>query len=1250
MLSWNERREKIEEVFRDYSIQDVAISLLYSCLWLPNISSQIKHIYLTALLISRNPAIFKKDNQILDYGGFSRFIYRLIPLLPSFPSYEDYFPEADWGEVKFFFKNNIYKIFYGNEITDIYDYLSMFEIIYVSSATEFKNKTGRSPSEELTICLKLQDKIISNVPQSISKEKSDSISLGHYEVPTKPFWHAVNKSLADIDLKNLKIEEASVENYSVKIGSISFPASESDFIEAMIYGRLAQYFFLSVNKTHYLLNPRRYFCILLEEWYRLYVENKCKLYKKKAHGNLYSSVALGRYIGQRIKGQYKFTAVSAVYKDNHPHEILFSFATINDKKLILFCLLAPDETDIEQIANKIQEAINLICKKPYTLALHLKRQNVQFHSKENQELSCEVIVIHPNVCIQGIVNSIEIPKSFNGMLIGMTDFLGIFDEVQSIEEFIEFCEYIKKDTTPISPIASLMDRYAAFRDSNKIINSGAKEFDLIMLDPHWGSAFKYEKLKKFWSLYPDKNYFDHPRSWNPIKESETTIRLDARGYRGCALFTKVEDSHFFFTAPFDDMNYEEARITNMLLMCLEDYFSKSGQKLSELKIFQQYKEFNINIFPDSLIQRESGKFKHLNQFMENLKAYNGQAGYIGDYISGVRMVYKLETMTNKFLECTDNQNEIDLFIYIVGLLNGLCPDGQVTNPLGAIRENFKLKKPRYKLHQIDMRVCFDHFSGQPISAEAYDFKKARKAIACIAKELKINPGEYNLDDAKKLIDTVREKAVQAIDKLIKEFDFRHGVILLVKNIERLMHHTKTNLESIERSVKIEVDYNRTEHYAKIHSDYLAAHRNYRYLIEKFIQHSTNGTKKIKIDDIKYLLAFSDEIHILYEASDLLCYGIEPLGLEVSDDYLFRINDKFNMEEKTRAYGEFIATDQIYTDTGNEVSIQDTDEMERYLDELDLAFKSDFSFTFRNFLNLCDILTTWPNFYKEAMPDDSYSAAKDTIVEICVKNLENLSSEKANSIIDFLVLDHNCMLSIINDSNKAEDLPVWEIKKRAYRYIVKPLIRIDEKIIWGPYSVDRTQKNWLNRIINGDMPFNLEKKLVLDVIEKRKKKIEKKIVGKTFQIIGEYTSYIDKEVFLHKRDKKFGYPDIGDYDVIAFFAKENILLNVECKDLLGGYCPKDTKEHRKKLFGEKKGDGYIGKVEYREEYLKKNWRNVFKTLKWPACDDKDIKIVSLFVSRTHFYWYMYPPYQTNVRFAKILMLKKLLDALTNKGKI
>ena len=58
----------------------------------------------------------------------------------------------------------------------------MFEIMYISSDGKYMETIGRSPSEELTVCLKLQDNVISSVPQSISEEKLKSIHLGHYEI------------------------------------------------------------------------------------------------------------------------------------------------------------------------------------------------------------------------------------------------------------------------------------------------------------------------------------------------------------------------------------------------------------------------------------------------------------------------------------------------------------------------------------------------------------------------------------------------------------------------------------------------------------------------------------------------------------------------------------------------------------------------------------------------------------------------------------------------------------------------------------------------------------------------------------------------------------------------------------------------------------------------------------------------------------------------------------------------------------
>ena len=1312
MSTWEERQEKIKEVFKNYSAQDIVNSLFCSSLWLPNISSQIKHIYLAAFFISCQPELFKRNNQIDDYTKFSSLMSRLIPLLPSFPLEEDYFPEADWGEIKFFFDDRIYRIFYGNEITDIYDYLSMFEIMYAPINDKFVEKIGRSPSKELSICLNFQNEVLSSISQAaIPEDKLKSIQIGHYEVPEQEFWLSVNNFLQRNDIQ---IPQTIVKNYTVEIGSSRFPGRES-FIEAVIYGRLAQSFFVLIEGKPYWLNPRRFSCILIEEWFQLYHDNKNVLFEKKDMEFFYASASLGRFIDQRVKGRNKFRCVSAVYENNHPHEILFSFATIYEHELLLFYLLSVDETLISQKISAVEEAIKLIRKKPHTLALHLKRQNVQFRSNDGQrDLGIRVIAIYPNVCIQGVVNTVDIPESFSGSFIGMTDFLGIFDETQSIDEFIDFLDHIQKDESPITPMASLMDRYAAYKDSHKIIVDGANRVDMIALDPHWGSSFKYKKLSEFWSLYPDRNYFDHPRSWRIKKESSTRVRLDARGYLGCALFTKVNNANFFFTAPFGEMTYEEAKLTDMLLMCLEDYFSSIGQRLMSLAIFQRYNEFNINIFPDTLVTRECDTFKHLNSFLTGLNVYNGEAGFIKHNIVGVRMVYSFEKALKQFSDCTNSLYESELFLYVAKLLDALNPDAEADKTFEEIKIEFGSKKPRYKVHQLSMGVCFNHLSGLSLSPEIYEFKKARKEVACLAKKLGVKSGVYELSEAKTLINEVRRGAVKIIDVTICEFDHSSLVILLMKNLERLMHHVKADLELIEKSVELDVDYDRSKKYAKIHSDYLSAHRNYRYLIEKVIQHSKAGKKKPLDADIKYLLAFADEIHVFYEASDLLHYSIAPVLLEVSDSYIFRIKDKGEIEGKTSSYGEVLASHQIYNDSNTEKSLWEKEELEAYLDKLDAAFKEEFGFTFRNMQDFCDILAAWPNFNKTAEASDLYSADEAAIIDICKQHLKNIKLSEISGLVQSLTLDQKHMLTILGktvakskflkaDSNgrmiletlikkgilvdynagnvflrenegqqisrpdeiqdrkfdeiwddlhphEADDLPVWEINKRPNRYIAKPLIRIGNNIFWGPYSVDKTQKNWLSRVMNGDMPFDLQKPKVVTVIEKRKQDIERKIVEHVFDFTRQTTSYIEKELYLHKRDKNSGYPDdLGDFDVIAFWSKHNVLLNIECKDLTGGYCPKDSKKLREALFGDKKGDGYIGRVEYRETYLRNNLVKIFKTLNWTN-PSGHTKVVSLFVSRSHYYWYLFPPYQTDVRFVKVSMLKNALDELSGDKKI
>jgi len=113
ILSFQSSTEALAKLFRKYSIEDVAKSIFVSNMWLPNISSPVKHQLLTAVFASMKPEEFSPKDRIKSYDDFRKFVEKVYELIPPFPLLEDYVPTPDWGEVKFHHGERNYRIFYG---------------------------------------------------------------------------------------------------------------------------------------------------------------------------------------------------------------------------------------------------------------------------------------------------------------------------------------------------------------------------------------------------------------------------------------------------------------------------------------------------------------------------------------------------------------------------------------------------------------------------------------------------------------------------------------------------------------------------------------------------------------------------------------------------------------------------------------------------------------------------------------------------------------------------------------------------------------------------------------------------------------------------------------------------------------------------------------------------------------------------------------------------------------------------------
>ena len=1244
-ISPKKSAETISNLFLKYSVQDVATSLFVSNVWLPNIASPIKHLFLTAIFASLKPRKFSKSNLIASYEDFKSFVDELFALSPSFPELEDYVPEPDWGHVRFYHEGQNYKIFYGGELENIYDYLSLFQIFYGPFEKEYQERAGRSPTEELRYCLQLQDRIISGISHQATIDKMPELAPGHLEIPPSPFWENVISFYTKYTPPQ-NVSKPFLKQFSMKLGDLQNDFLKRKNFESMFFsGELLPVFFLSNGDRYFPILPRRYSTILLDDWVKVF--QSC--YEKMAYNGILYSMRIGtelhRYIKKRIRTNNLFPFVSAVSKEGLPHEILFSSAFISKNKLILIYIPAPSnlaqkkQYELAKIAPKLEEALRLISGPPVTLALHLDRQNIEFQSGPNGEtLKPELFVATPQVSTQII--SVSIPDALLCRITSLHHLLGILDDLEDVELLASFIEYLDKYAGGFSPMSNLLDRFASFKDSYGVLIGGASEPHLIFLDPHWGSNMRYESLAKFWKIYPEVNFFDHPRSWRVTQETSTRMRLEARGYFGLAIYFRLGQTHIFATAPFQEMSFEQGQITDLLMQCLEDSMSRRKAVLINHRFFDVHHRLQINFFPQSLVI-DNEKFRHLLHLKPNGQKWRSDHGFVEKGVPAIRVVFNDKTLGQAFMDAKDASLEVDLLLEVLARVDEAVPDSNIDSMRNTL-SNSRNAKPRFKMFWKQKAASFPEFipSYEPTLGH---FKRAKKRIAELSKELNISPGSYKAADAKVQLNALRDLVVEEIDSEVVKYAFEKTIPYLIIQIDALTHKHWRSQAVVEHALEHDVDYDTSQVFSKEQSKYSQMHRNYRYLIEKFVQLQPKGQRGLRKDEFQYLIALIDWLHVIYQASDSIHYGILPVRIAISDDYLVDVEYEADLALKQEVYAKEKAQLDLGI-AGNPTDRVDSPRpVEDFLDELDRAFKQDLGFGLRSMVNVLQILSHWAE-YGRVKENAYYSAGIEEIRKVCLNNIMGIDQIEIDPILKFLTLTGYDVIRILDQDTPCKDLPVWEHRKRYARYTLKPLILVGKEYHWGPYSTMKTGVIWSGSASSGMFPVDLQSPNVERVIESEKRLIEDALVARTLEIVERYTPHVRRNVDLQKIDRAHPY-DLGDYDVLAYCPDANVVLNIECKDILPVYCLKDAKRLREKIFGRPRKDkGFFEKINRRQSYLSSHLTQIASDLRWPI-DVKNLpKITTIFLSRTTYWWTKFPPARIRAVFLRVDQLSSFVEKL------
>lgn len=341
VMEFDRAVKSIIQLFRQHSIHDVATALFVSSLWLPNISSAIKHQLLVAIFASLKPTQFWNADRLVSYDSFRAFLTRLYSYLPAFRMLEDYVPETDWGEIRFHHEGRNYKIFYGNELENVYDFLSLFQLLYRAFDQEYRASSRRSPMEELQNTLVLQDAIISGIT---TQPLVDTISVdpGHFEIPPAEFWKAAHRFYYDFDPSHFVGVEF-VKRFTVQLGE--YPKVHLDpqeFISRVAVGQILPCFFITHGGHFYPILPRRYSSILFDTWASLFQSYGSAVTKDGVPYEVKVGEELLDFILERVNRDLVLPFVSASTSQGEPHSIVFAASLASRSKLFLAYIVPPN--------------------------------------------------------------------------------------------------------------------------------------------------------------------------------------------------------------------------------------------------------------------------------------------------------------------------------------------------------------------------------------------------------------------------------------------------------------------------------------------------------------------------------------------------------------------------------------------------------------------------------------------------------------------------------------------------------------------------------------------------------------------------------------------------------------------------------------------------------------------------------------------------------------------------------------------
>ncbi|WDP92321.1 MAG: hypothetical protein HUN04_22395 [Desulfobacter sp.] len=1219
--SLKEPNIELKKLFSKYNATDIWLSLGVSELWLPNIGSPVKHWFALTTFASMGSDQFNPKVKIDSYANFKEFIEKVYEVLPSFIMLEDYLPEPDWGDIKTLIQGTPSNIFYGGPVERIVDFVEAFKIC----SSSYENAIA-----DLVIAQKIQDYVISNINRKDIGNIA-GISPGDISTPSESFWQQCYTSLAttkDNFCDNWKL----TPDLIIKQGAVNSVKNMTEFSDLVMTGGVLPAIFIDIAGELYPVSLRSALSVVVQFW-------SDRIDPKNSNIDITVIRNIAQYLKQRMDKRKIFTDPFKLLSKNS--QLPYTFASVIFFESWIEFVVVIHEKQLTSLV-QIERDVKKLILGGGEWGVLVKESNQALKLCTSGAVK-DVRILAVAVSTSLDTRFHEPPKLELSKIVFLNDFVTLFDSIKDFSELSRFWDYVDESKNLMLPMSGLSDKLGSFRNTNEILIDGAINPDMLFLDPHTGSNWRYEELSEFWKKAPVSLPYGEKYNWTIIDSENHRLKcLTTKCGYWYSWYTSIGQCgiHFLFRIEVDLYDETNNRTLGLFAHCLADSISERADLINEVPIFKN-KSIVTKCFPnkDALISEEGE---------------NGTGDYRKELFSNWRVIDKKDMVevsvdVNLSMVFSKLKKPLDASFESYSLIQWLSNvskridqtiDDQVTLSL----EKTKNRQHRFSLTTVQREVdAPDH--ANPIIPEDRHYKGARKDLAIVLKEQGLKPGRFELKEAKKMIDSSRDSYRKFIHRKIDRFE-RDSIIQI--SIELIDSHTAKYHEKINRlrhSLEHEVDYDRRQELWETKDNYIKDTRNLRYLLECSASLQTSGAINPTPDDVVKLMANIDWLFVLYLASDILHNDLEVAGLDINDFYIPEVFYSENREEKERAF----ALEMSEAELGLGLNEKDEANFIRSVKEvqstLDDAYIKDTGFTFTHFFEAHYVLSHWQTTRGKSDLAFRYTAKPNDIINELVRAIDNLDKKNAEKLVSFMTLDPQKIRRLINKDTVESDVPVWEHRKRGHRYAIRPLVPTQDgmNLSWGPTFVNKSLSIWKGQIVNGYLPADFQWENIKIAIRNIKKEIESSLETKTYEVCSRFATYIESGIDFKRRFPKERFEDVGDYDVLAYYPDKNKWLLIECKYNQPPFCIKDARRLRERIFGRGFKRGQFAKIERRRKFVEENFDRVRTLLKWPKADsDSSLSIVEIYVSRDIYWWMRYPPYEVLSHFVRIDALEHWLE--------